>query len=77
MLASSLQISTNEIDTFGFIGELSLNAYLRPCSGILPMIIASKNKGIKNIVVLKENIEEASLVKDINIFGFETLKGVI
>lgn len=77
LLIRTQQINVAEIETFGFIGELSLNADLRACSGILPMVIASKNKGIKNIIVPKENIEEASLVRDINIFGFETLKNVI
>ena len=77
LLIRSKQITVNEIDSFGFIGELSLNADLRPCSGILPMVVAAKNSGIHNIVLPLQNIEEASLVKDINIFGFETLKEVI
>lgn len=77
LLIKSNQIIVDEINTFGFIGELSLNAELRPCSGVLPMVIAAKNNGIKNIVVSKDNLQEASLVKGINIFGFETLPEVI
>lgn len=77
LLIRSKQITVNEIESFGFIGELSLNADLRSCTGILPMVVAAKNNGIHNIVVPLQNIEEASLVKDINIFGFETLKEVI
>lgn len=50
LLIKSNQIIVDEINTFGFIGELSLNAELRPCSGVLPMVIAAKNNGIKNIV---------------------------
>ncbi|MBZ9688911.1 YifB family Mg chelatase-like AAA ATPase [Clostridium estertheticum] len=77
ILIRSKQITVNEIEKIGFIGELSLNADLRACSGILPMVIAAKNSGINNIVVAKENMEEASLVKDVNIFAFETLQEVI
>ncbi len=77
ILMQSKQITVNEIEKFGFIAELSLNADLRACSGILPMVIAAKNSGIYNIVVAKENMEEASLVKDVNIFSFDTLEEVI
>jgi len=66
-----------DIQNFGFIGELSLNADIRACSGILPMAIEAKNRGITNLIVPKENIREASLVKGINIFGFEKLTEVI
>jgi magnesium chelatase family protein len=77
LLIKSNQIVVDEIENFGFIGELSLNAELRPCSGVLPMVIAAKNNGVKNIVVSKDNLQEASLVKGINIFGFQNLPEVI
>ncbi|WP_298846847.1 YifB family Mg chelatase-like AAA ATPase [Clostridium sp.] len=77
LLIQSKQINIEEIESFGFIGELSLNADIRACSGILPMTIEAKKRGITNLVVPKENIREASLVKGINIFGFEKLTEVI
>lgn len=77
LLIKSKQIEVENIEAFGFIGELSLNGYLRPCSGVLPMVIEAKKNGINNIVVPKENLAEASLVKDINVFAFERLKDVI
>ncbi|MCS6103249.1 ATP-binding protein [Clostridium botulinum] len=76
LLIQSKQVQVKEISTYGFIGELSLNGDLRPCTGILPMIIEAKNNGIKNIVVPMENVEEASLVSDMNIFAFKKLKEV-
>jgi len=76
LLAQSKQFVADELDTFGFIGEFSLNAELRPCSGVLPMIVAAKAGGIRNVVVSKENLREASLVQGINIFGFDTLRDV-
>jgi magnesium chelatase family protein len=76
LLAQSKQLKADELDTFGFIGELSLNAELRPCSGVLPMIVAAKARGIRNVVVSKGNLKEASLVKGINIFGFDSLRDV-
>ncbi len=70
-----MRIKRNE--EFAFFGELSLNAMIRGCNGILPMVIAAKNSGIKNIIVPKANIKEASIVKDLNIYGFNSLKEVV
>ena len=77
LLIQSKQINALDIQNFGFIGELSLNADIRACSGILPMTMEAKKRGITNLIVPKENIREASLVKDINVFGFEKLTEVI
>lgn len=76
LLLQSRQIRVEEIDSYAFIGELSLNGDLRPCVGVLPMIMEAKKQGIKNVVVPLDNIKEAILVKDINIFGFNKLNEV-
>lgn len=79
LLLHTQQLIPKEIDLrdFGFIGELSLNGRLRPCSGVLPMVISAKKAGIKNIIVPIDNVEEACLVKGVNIYGFKDLSGVI
>lgn len=77
ILLQTKQIAVSEINNFAFIGELSLNAELRPCSGILPMAIEAKKRGINNLIVPKDNLEEASLVSGINVFAFETLNEVV
>lgn len=41
------------------------------------MVIAAKKAGINNIIVSKQNREEASLVKGMSIYGFEDLKSII
>ena len=66
-----------ELNTFGFIGELSLNGKIKPCSGVLPMVIAAKREGIKNIIVPLGNTKEACLVNGINVYTFEDLKSTI
>ncbi|MDD4378206.1 MAG: YifB family Mg chelatase-like AAA ATPase [Eubacteriales bacterium] len=77
LLVETEQINKAREDEFAFTGELSLNAKLRACSGVLPMIIAAKESGVKNIIVPVENVEEASLVDGINIFGFDNLIEVV
>ena len=76
LLVQSKQVIAEELSAFALIGELSLNGDLRPCAGILPMILEAKTKGIRNIIIPEENMQGAILVKDVNIFGFKTLKEV-
>ena len=77
ILMESNQLSIRRKQEFAFIGELSLNARLRPCTGVLSMVIAAKESGIKNIILPRGNIKEASVVNGVNIFGFDCLKEVI
>jgi magnesium chelatase family protein len=77
LLLETKQIKSEKIQSFGFIGELSLNGRLRACTGILPMTIRAKECGIRNIVVPKENIKEASLVQGVNVYGFDSLRQVV
>ena len=60
-----------------FIGELSLNAELRPVSGVLPMVIEARESGLKKIFVPVENYGEANLVKGIEVYAFRTLVEVV
>ena len=73
LLLRSEQLTAPEIDKYALLGELSLNGKLSGCSGILPMVIEAKNQGITNIIIPIENLEEAKLVRDINLFAFEDL----
>lgn len=43
----------------------------------IPMIIAAKKAGFRKIIVPKENLAEANLVKGIQILGFESMSDVI
>ena len=60
-----------------FIGELALDGRLRPVKGVLSFALAAKNKKWKEIILPKENSQEAALVKDLKVIGAENLKEVI
>ena len=46
-----------------FIGEVSLDGFVRPVTGVLSMALAAKNAGIKTIFVPAENAPEATLAR--------------
>ncbi len=60
-----------------FIGELALDGGIRPCAGALPMVIAAKSKGFTEAYIPSANALEASLVKDISVYGVSNLKELL
>lgn len=81
-IAIGILIETGQLvlvkkEKFGIIGELSLNSRLRACSGILPMVIAARSAGVRNVIVPYDNLQEASLVTGIKVYGFDALKDVV
>lgn len=54
---------TIEIDTSEtiLIGELSLEGYVRPVRGVLPMLLAAEKHGIRRAVVPEANLSEAQI----------------
>lgn len=56
-----------------FVGELALDGTLRKVFGTLPIVRKAKEEGFTEVFVPIECVEEASLVKDINIVGVESL----
>ncbi|MBL7044978.1 MAG: YifB family Mg chelatase-like AAA ATPase [Parcubacteria group bacterium] len=60
-----------------FLGELSLDGYLRKINGVLPIVLEAKKQGFKEVFLPKENAEEGVLIDGIKIYGIESLKEVI
>lgn len=60
-----------------FLGELSLDGTLRHIKGALPIAVEAKKKGIKRIILPKDSANEAAIVDDIDVFGFDNLSEVI
>ncbi len=50
-----------------FIGEVSLDGFVRRVNGVLPMVIAAQKAGIKTVFVPAGNAAESSVVKGIDV----------
>lgn len=62
-----------KVDKKLFLGELSLDGFVRPISGVLPIVEAAGRHGFEEVFVPKENAREAALIADIKVFGVESL----
>lgn len=67
---------TNLEDTV-LVGELSLDGKINKVNGILPICIESLKYGIKKVIVPKENVKEAAIVKELEVIGVSHLTEVI
>lgn len=59
------------------IGELSLGGSVKKVSGVLPIVMEAKEKGIGRCIVPSENVTEASLVSGMEIIGVATLQETV
>jgi len=68
ILAASGEIPPLPADA-AFLGELSLTGTLRGVSGVLPMAMAAKEAGIRQLFVPADNAAEATLAGDLTVYG--------
>lgn len=74
ILCVSGQLQQNELDNAVFAGELALDGSLRPIKGALNITQKAKQSGFKSIYLPFQNIEQASLIDGIEIFGVKSIK---
>lgn len=72
MLAANEQLPPPP-DSAAFVGELSLDGGIRPCGGVLSMVLAAKENGCRQIFVPRGNAAEASVVEGIECFAPENI----
>jgi magnesium chelatase family protein len=65
-----------DISNFLLVGELGLDGTLRAVQGMLPIAIAARAKGIKNLVIPASNAREAAVVEGVNVYPVHSLSDV-
>ena len=68
-LAATDQISSEHLDKFLMMGELSLDGSLRPVKGALPIAIQARREKFRGVILPKINAREAAIVSDIEVYG--------
>lgn len=60
-----------------FYGELGLDGRVRPVRGALAVAVACARTGVRRLVVAEESVEEAAVVRGVDVFAAATLKDVV
>lgn len=74
IMAAQGMIPTERLDGVLIVGELGLNAGVKPIRGTLPIVMEAVRAGMKECIVPFENIREASLAGTVEVMGVETLQ---
>lgn len=77
MAAKVLRIPQSFIDETIFLGELSLDGGIRSVRGVLSVAHGARKMGKKRLIIPKGNTYEASLIKDIEVIGVESLSELV
>jgi magnesium chelatase family protein len=76
IMAAEGVIDTGLLDGYLFTGELSLDGRIKPVRGALSMAILARERGLRGLILPKENAPEAAVVSGVNVFGLESLPDV-
>ena len=77
ILAASGQIQPDILQNYLLVSELSLEGRLRGITGLLPMAINSLNRGVKELIIAFDNVNEALLVDGLDVYAPATLNEVV
>lgn len=77
ILAAMGVLSSENLENTLVLGEIGLNGQIQPVHGVLPIVAKAKEQGVKRCILPADNIEEANLIPDIEIWGSIHIKEVI
>lgn len=77
ILNATEQIPDKCLDEYIVLGELGLDGSVRKVNGVLPILISARLDGHKKVILPKENLQEASFIEGMDIYGVESLKEAV
>ena len=77
ILAASGGIESTCLNEYMMVGELSLDGHLQPIKGALPIAIRARAEHFKGLIVPRQNVMEAAVVNNLEIYGMDTMMDVV
>ncbi|MBQ9533030.1 MAG: YifB family Mg chelatase-like AAA ATPase [Prevotella sp.] len=77
ILAANNQLDTSQLSQYMMIGELGLDGSLQPAKGALPIAIRARKEKFKGLIVPRQNVREAAVVNDLDVYGMDNIADVI
>lgn len=77
ILASDGQITPDHLHEYMLIGELGLDGSIKPVKGALPIAIRARAEHFKGLIVPEENVREAAVVNNLDVYGMSSLNDVV
>lgn len=70
-------LSQRVVSSYVIFGELSLTGELQPVCGVLSLVHAASQQGFQKCILPSGNAKEASVLQEMEVYGFHTLSEVI
>lgn len=77
IMAANEKITSDQLHEYMIVGELGLDGKLQPIRGALPIAIRARKEKFKGLIVPKQNVREAAVVNQLEVYGMENLCDVI
>ena len=77
IMAANENIRADRLADYMLVGELGLDGRLQPIRGALPISIRTRAEKFKGLIVPKQNIREAAVVNNLDVYGMESITDVI
>ena len=77
ILAANGKVDDQCLGQYMLVGELGLDGRLQPIRGALPIAILARKEKFKGLIVPRQNIREAAVVNQLEVYGMDTLIDVI
>ena len=71
------KVNAGILDKYMLVGELGLDGRLQPVRGALPIAIRARKEKFKGLIVPKQNIREAAVVNNLDVYGMDCLADVV
>ena len=76
ILSASQQVHSEVLKDALILGELSLNGEIRGVRGVLPMLIAARQQGVRAAILPQANVNEAICLPGIDIYAADSLRAL-
>ena len=82
-IAAAILVASGEVEpvdpleSWLFLGELGLDGNLRAVPGVLPMVLAGRDRGLTRVMVPDSQADEAALVPGVDVIGVRSLQQVV
>ena len=77
ILAANGKITSDELENYMLVGELGLDGRLLPIRGALPIAIKARADKYKGLIVPSQNVCEAAVVNNLEVYGMDSLYDVV
>ena len=74
LLATQDTLPSDRLNHFSMVGELALSGEVRRIKGVLPIALSVRKSGRRGLLVPVDNVEEAAVVKGLDVYPVQNLR---